>query len=294
MRIPDVIKKAVVFIGIQAEPGDIKFCGTGFFISMPSTRVPNHNFIYLITARHVVEGINGRDFYVRLNTKDGKSHTFQGDNQVTWWYHPNDNEHKKTDVAVYFMLFPRGLTQKLDFSAIPSVSILTDELIKSEGVGDGDEVCIAGLFSHHSGNEKNLPIIRTGNIAMMPDEPITANRYGKMESYLIECKSIGGLSGSPVFALKPTAVLLGNSPVQTTQWKMFLLGLIHGHFNSPENKMDTTIEDSEETRKMNVGIAIVTPAKKILEIINHEGLAKYRHEMEEKKIAENSSQPDKQ
>ncbi len=39
-----------------------------------------------------------------------------------------------------------------------------------------------------------------GNIAMMPDEPVRTS-IGMMESYLIEVRSIGGLSGAPRFCV---------------------------------------------------------------------------------------------
>jgi hypothetical protein len=65
-------------------------------------------------------------------------------------------------------------------------------------IGIGDAVFITGLFSHHPGKARNLRVIRVGNIAAMPDEPVKTQR-GEMEAYLIEARSLGGLSGSPVF-----------------------------------------------------------------------------------------------
>ena len=73
-----------------------------------------------------------------------------------------------------------------------------DKFILENEVGVGDEVFITGLFSHHHGNHKNIPIVRTGNIASMPEEKIQTQNYLR-EAFLIEARSIGGLSGSPVF-----------------------------------------------------------------------------------------------
>ena len=54
-----------------------------------------------------------------------------------------------------------------------------------------------------TGRDRNFPIVRTGHIAMMPDEKIPKVKIGDWEgnadAYLIESRSIGGWSGSPVF-----------------------------------------------------------------------------------------------
>jgi len=282
MRIPDSIKKSVVFIGIDSGAGKVDFKGTGFFVSVPSTRVPKHNLIYLVTAKHVVAEIGNREFCIRANTKDGKSIIFQGDKQIKWWFHPKDEE--SADVAVLHMFFPKGLAQTLDFSALPIEALLTDEQIKSDGIGDGDDVFITGLFAHHHGSEKNLPIIRTGNIAMMPEEPIPTSKFGNMEVYLIEARSIGGLSGSPVFVLKP-------NPLE--QVRIYLLGLIHGHWDvNPEQIIDAISPDAKIKAGVNVGIAMVMPAKKILETINRKELLDMRSELESDWLSKNSPTAD--
>lgn len=93
-------------------------------------------------------------------------------------------------------------------------------------------VIITGLFSYHHGNKKNLPIVRTGTIAMIPDEMILTEKFGNMEGYLIECRSISGISGSPVFVLKPTSIELNGHQVLTSRVSLYLLGLIHGHWDN--------------------------------------------------------------
>jgi hypothetical protein len=129
---------------------------------------------------------------------------------------------------------------------------------------------MTGLFAHLSGSERNLPIIRFGNIAMIPDEPVPT-RIGMIEAYLIEARSIGGLSGSPAFVYKRAQGRV----------KLYLMGLMHGHWDiPPENKNDLAITDSFGS--VNMGIAIVVPAKKILEVINHPELVAIRQEKDKK------------
>jgi hypothetical protein len=77
------------------------------------------------------------------------------------------------------------------------------------------------------------------------------------ELYLTEMRSIGGLSGSPVFA---------SSPVTNTYW---LIGVIHGHH---------TLKEIETT--LHTGMALVTPIMKLLEILEQSELIELR-QMEE-------------
>src|SRR5580692_10791613 len=74
MRIPPKIKKSVVFIGIKhADSGidEYDYCGTGFIVSVESSRLKRMSFMYLVTAKHVVAGLKGHDCYIRANKKDG-------------------------------------------------------------------------------------------------------------------------------------------------------------------------------------------------------------------------------
>ncbi len=62
---------------------------------------------------------------------------------------------------------------------------------------------------------------------------------------------------------------------------MYLLGLMHGHWDiPPENKNDLAVKDSFGS--VNMGIAIVVPAKKILETLNHPELVEIRRKGDEK------------
>ena len=77
MRIPDLIIKCVVYLGIgvvNEKTGEksISYKGTGFFVSVKATKA-DASFMFLVTARHVAEKANANHFFVRLNTAAGKS-----------------------------------------------------------------------------------------------------------------------------------------------------------------------------------------------------------------------------
>jgi hypothetical protein len=169
------------------------------------------------------------------------------------------------DVAVFPWAPP---TDVVDYKFVSTKMFLTDEVIKEKSIGPGDEVFITGLFSRHSGNARNIPIVRMGNVAMMPDEPVPTS-IGPMDAHLIEARSIGGLSGSPVFVRETRQFGLGN---------IYLLGLMHGHWDiAPKTINDMVVADEDRPgSSVNMGIAIVVPARKILEVINSPELADLR------------------
>jgi hypothetical protein len=82
---------------------------------------------------------------------------------------------------------------------------------------------------------------------------------------LIEARSIGGFSGSPVF------VDLGAVRDSTTGSRYMglsriaLLGVIHGHFTVPVREVVDQVPERFDAEVLNAGIVIVTPAEKLSE-----------------------------
>jgi len=265
MRVPDEVRKCIVFVGLPVRVPDGRLGltpkGTAFFVAVPSESLQGVIYVYLVTAKHVAVRLEGEDFLARVNTKDGGSKLVRG-NGARWWYHPTDGS---VDVAV----IPWAPPPEVEFKLLPTSLFLSDEIIQSKNIGSGDEVFMTGLFAHLSGSARNLPIVRFGNIAMMPDEPVPT-RIGMIEAYLIEARSIGGLSGSPAFVCKRNSFCL--------------LGLMHGHWDIPPENKDV-VKDIDSFGSVNMGIAIVVPAKKILEVLNQPELVKMRHREDEQKKA---------
>jgi hypothetical protein len=208
---------------------------------------------------------------------------------ISWFYHPD--EVRPSDVAVYPFALPKEELNRIDFEAIPMTSFLSDKVRIQQNIGEGDDVFMVGLFSRHTGNQKNLPIIRMGTIAMISDEPIQTQKFGSIEAYLIEARSIKGLSGSPVFVLKQNGIQIGPHVVPSSVVTMHFLGLMHGHWDlKPGESVD--MEDAQGGEEsVNVGIAIVIPAKQILETINHKDFVKWRERQEADWAARNSPKP---
>jgi hypothetical protein len=90
-----------------------------------------------------------------------------------------------------------------------------------------------------------------------------------MDGFLIEARSIGGLSGSPVF-VSIQGEIIGRR-------RFYLLGLMHGHFDIPDLNTDTVV-DSGAGNGINAGIGVVVPVKHIIETLNHPDLVSRRKE----------------
>jgi hypothetical protein len=293
MRIPDNLKKCVVFIGIKTKEqqmSEMRYIGTAFIVSVPAIKFPKSDFVFLVTAKHVIVKTENKECYIRANLKSGKSEHF-GLGDIKWFFHPDET--RPTDVAAYPFALPKKILQEIDFEAIPVASFLSDDTRIKEGIGEGDEVFMVGLFSRHTGSQKNLPIIRMGTIAMISEELVHTTLYGSIEAYLIEARSIKGLSGSPVFVLKQKGIKLNETiTVPASNVDLHFLGLMHGHWDlEPGESVD--VDDAEGGNdSINMGIAIVIPAKHILETLNCNELVKFREEQEAKWIAKNSPSPD--
>ena len=285
MRIPDDILKCVCFLCVRTMDRGrevFKFGGTGFFISVPSEERPDEtNYIYLITAKHNVEKSQPLgELFLRMNTTDGGARFVEVN--IDWHY--SDNE--ASDVAVMAWAPPSEFQYRhlhVDMSA-------TNDVLKEHGIGIGDELSIAGLFSQRHGAQRNLPIVRTGIIAGMPDEPLIDDESGlEYHAYLAEVRSIGGLSGSPVFVvLEPGRALAGKIDLSR---KIFLLGLIRGHWDY--RYRDAPVDFArEELDAVNMGIAIVTPIQDALAIINSDDLVKARRAEDKQLLKEEAATKD--
>ena len=225
---------------------------------------------HLVTAKHVADAIAPEEAVITMNAKDGMPLSLRTGTSK-WFYHPTEPE--SVDVAV--MPFGSPRFHEYDIEGIPEEIFATDQRIADFQIGLGDELVIIGLFTRFYGTTSLTPIVRTGNIAMMPRDKLSAGTFGEMEVYLAEGRSIGGLSGSPVF-VRNTVKL----PTQTPDGKLaslsglggaHLLGLVHGHWDVPP-----TFSKVEQEEKVNMGVSVIVPAKKILETLHNPELVALR------------------
>jgi hypothetical protein len=286
--IPPDVKKAVTFIFPADSRGNLVRdpksgipmpYGTGFFVFVSNDPPKAGGYGYLVTAKHVLRSPTGQDFskvYLRLNKLKGDAEFVPLDlaqaGRSVVFAHPDPT----VDIAVV-PAFPSESV--FDFKMIPA-EFLTGKSVSEIGVSEGTEVFFTGLFTSYLGEHRNNPIVRFGRVAMLPEDRITWQETGQaaqlVELYLLETQSYGGNSGSPVFFYfgadrNPGSIIVG-PPV------LKLAGIMRGSFN--ENRAIGFVQPDAAppipVSSQNIGIAAVTPAHLLYEILFSDGLKKFR------------------
>ncbi len=274
-----------------------KPAGTAFFLSWEASGLL---LFYAVTARHVLdEGlrVGASGLFLRVRRFDPETRQPKGYKDVPitvdqWVRHPD------TDVAVARVALPDETM--IGLVGPHSVGLLMgppeqgpNPYATEPVVGEGDDVFFVGMFNRFYGKESVLPIVRFGNIALMPYEPISV-KLSKAEdaptvpidAYLVEARSWGGHSGSPAWVYFP----LTRDPTKGLTWDDTggktpkLLGLVHGHYSLTDET--DFLGDSPDTRRLaaNAGIAIVIPAHKITEVLEGDALKSEREALVARKI----------
>jgi len=274
LKVPDFVPKSVAFVGAPADTIGSKedyLAGTCFFIGRVSPRT-NLAHVYLITARHVVNATlqaTGGKVYIRLNHNDWGGQwidTVASD----WIMGP-----AKIDAAV--LAFMPAL-QNIDHTVIPAYSMATQARLRenNQSVDLGDDLIISGLFIHHYGQQRNIPIVRIGNVATLLEHDVAASLgpgwHDMINAYLIEARSIGGLSGSPVFVHR----LEEGTPT------FALLGLMQGHYGTKAAKSG----EAANEESVNVGIGIVVPADDLEEVFRQPEIIELEERLDDATLAQ--------
>jgi hypothetical protein len=277
VRVPEFVRNWVGFLGYTDGREDT-FRATAFIVYVHFSR-GNGCHYYLVTARHNIDLLRGKQYFFRLNRRrrgtPTESVTVQIPESARWFEHPTES--RATDVAVLPFELPAGVNQDCVWLSELATS---DEDVTMGRIGCGSEGIIVGLFTPYPGENRNVPIVRTCHLAAIDDfNPlrIRAKRVDEpMEAYLVEVRSIGGLSGSPVFIKCDES--LPRVDIEYDE-RYLLLGLVHGHWDVHRGELSKHlgVEDDE----INSGIAAVVPAKKIVETVNHPELAAMRTQIEE-------------
>ncbi len=262
-RLPDDFLKTVVFLYPSHEDASQgrKTGGTGFLVSIMSEAV-DWQYHYAITNRHVIEGGSTT---VRLNRQDGGSQIFDS-NETDWFLSPTD------DLAVIHFA---SNGSSFDIKFLAEEHFLDEATHSSLNVGVGDEVFVAGRLAGADGTEANQPIYRFGRLAANGTRIVDGQ-----ESFLVEARSIEGLSGAPVF-LGVNALYIrpeGVTPLESRTW---LLGVQWGFVNDEAPVFYKGNDQATHIVKLNTGIMNVVPAWKLWALLQSEPLAAKRKAADE-------------
>jgi hypothetical protein len=270
VRIDESGFRSVVYLGTESG-----LKGTGFWVLVEEPG----DVSYVVTARHNVEMAEEETIFVRLNTDTGAVNVRTA--KADWFVSDTD------DVAVIAgSRLPSGASWSKGYTLF-MFEAFVDADYKAPmpghgpvGVAVGDEILFVGLFHLAAGERENLPIARMGTIARMPTETIQLPR-NKVDVYdglvyLAETRSFGGHSGAPVswiykFFERTAAPNIPGGFVDTPRHASFLLGLVSGHFDeyrSVQSGAKAGVDPlSGSSVKANTGIAYITPAEAIRELL---------------------------
>jgi hypothetical protein len=275
--------------------------------------------IWVVTARHCIAEAraDGRPMSIRVNTASGiRDIPTQPDD----WHEADDAD---VAVALYNPLPGGPEDAHLEgpvFTAIPLDQFVWDDYryrgskdfapsgpLTSEGqpIRAGHEVFFVGLFSQHAGKARNLPIARFGAVSRLPIEPVSVKRLGgrveAIEGYLVEARSWGGHSGSPVFWYYPATNVVfvdpppdgtpppnraarrrgqvappPRIPISSESGVVALLGVVSAHFDIPQPAQTEGDVIGRIVTPLNAGIAVVTPAHEIKALLKREDVVAER------------------
>jgi hypothetical protein len=268
MLIDKSMTNCVCFVCCYNNDGELNPVGTAFFIGtqVVITNPPRYLLI-AVTALHLINGIEDarrpdNRIFLRINTRDGGFDHLEIPSEE--WIRP-DPSHPDgiVDAAVCRVL---AVTEdKFDVRWINDDWIANREILHAEDIGIGNEVFSAGLFIMHTATKRNEPIVRSGTIAAMPET--ISSKSGPQHAYLIESRSVGGLSGSPVFVEAGLTRHDGSLEIKlrTSGRASYLLGVMSGHWNAEAEIKE--IGDAIQREYVNMGIAIVTPMEKVMPLI---------------------------
>jgi len=275
-RVKDIIRDCVVYLYPSEEAahaGD-EVGGSGFLVHLGyKIRKPT----YAVTNKHVIK--EGSP-YIRINMKNGAHDVLRGE----WEYHEDGD-----DIAVCEV----ELTKDHQYQAIHKDLFLTEPTSKNLDIGLGDDLFMAGRFVNHGGKHRNLPTIRFGTIAMMPDEPIIDEGH-EQECFLAEIHSTPGYSGSPVIVhLSPDRIK--HLKIQPKRWPLEegaplerLLGIEWSRLKGEVKQF--MINGGPINVLIPSGISGVIPAWKIADVLdNCEKFKMQREKRENESVIEHTS-----
>jgi hypothetical protein len=250
----------VVFLGWQ-EAGPIDVApidpqGTGFFAYQ-------NGDVFLVTAKHVAEKLVP-PFVARVNKKDGGADLIRFDrpSDVEWCVHDDST----VDIAVA----PIKVPSWADFHAW----IVGDESEHWKEIDAGSAVCVVGLYHMLFGRRENRPITHVGHIAMLPKDDLIPVDGILREGYLVGANAISGCSGSPVFAVGDVRLNIADGGIIGHHTKAVLLGIWSASWKVRASQVVAVREDEDGSieRLAPLGMGIVTPVQKLLDIMGGEKL----------------------
>ena len=210
-------------------------------------------YYVMVTAAHVLNGIQGDQATLLVRTKQGD--TFQKvahsikirDGQRPLW-----TTHPSADVAVMYVSLPDGIDIRLATTDL----LATDDMLRKFELHAGDRLACLGYPLGLEANESGFPILRSGYIASFPLLPTAS-----VKSFLFDFNVFEGNSGGPVYFVESNRAYGGSINIGTVH---FIVGLV-----SEQRVMQEQVKSLNElrTQTYRLGLAVVIHAAIIREAL---------------------------
>jgi len=259
--------------------------GSGVFIWRDWEKTPQRQHVYAVTNYHVAIPNNAT---IINSIRGNGGHSEIEINFDDWQYDVAGDDLAIVDITD--LLKPDDW---VDLVVSPYNKLVSRQFASEYELGMGEDVFMVGLLASHGGE----PVGRFGNLAALPDEkaPVMQGHERARPSFLIDMRSRGGFSGSPVMVYRTQAGDLSHMIYQKsrplprhTDMNKFLrlLGIHSAQF--PEEAKVSSAEAAEaaeasgdplrEGGKIHIpsGMTVVVPAWRIADLMNNSYFEKIR------------------
>jgi hypothetical protein len=226
--------------------------GTGFLMAVPSETTKNSSHVYVITAAHVIENQTAVQIEVPIPQPTGGMYPPV---VIDSWRRPLPH----VDLALARL---QGATDQQVVSTLDEQRILPNQVVPHLRLADVVEY--VGILT-----PLDRPMVRSGTVGAIDQQNLPVGAYDYV-GHLIDCRSYGGFSGSPVFASFPMASLepthiLDNKPFGELYYGYLLAGMFAAH-----------LSDSNEWAASRYGVGVMVRGVEIREALMSEELRQER------------------
>lgn len=247
----ETFTEQVFFATLRIELPNKKTMGTGFLVRVPSI-IEGKSYFFLVSNKHVIKGTKEElriVFHTQTESKNApnlKKHHQIAINKIedgAYYAHPS----KAVDLAclniseilnipnIKFYIRALSLNQFADFT--------------ESDLNAGKEILFVGYPEDRYDHIHNLPILRGGRIASIPQVD-----FENAQQFLVDAPVYHGSSGSPVFAI------LGST------YK--LIGVITATMIKKQ-KLEMVEQTPTATMSQIIGIGLVYKSISVKELIEH-------------------------